>query len=147
MPYSSWAGQAGQRRADQAAAQGREEERKRQEAAQCGNAFQPLLTALRELDSRLDIGLNYSEYNERVGDVKVVYDQAVGQGEGGGFDCVSSVGLPLENALQQYARASQSWSKCSTTSTARMTMVNRASSRAGRAQAIMFSKPKTRWKG
>lgn len=68
-------------------------------------------SAVEELDSRLSVGLSYSDYATEVADVRVAYDQT-------DFDaledieCMQGVGLPLERALNQFVRAANVWDEC-----------------------------------
>jgi hypothetical protein len=78
--------------------------------AACDRALGPLLKQLRELDSRLDVGLNYDEYTTEVGDIRVVYDSVVEQAEDPA--CLTSVGIPAEEALNEYAKAAGKWGDC-----------------------------------
>jgi hypothetical protein len=79
----------------------------------CQSQAGGLVKALGELNSRLNIGLNYSEYADKVADVRVAYDDAgFGDVETEDFDCISGVGLPAEKALNTYAAAYRTWNKC-----------------------------------
>ena len=93
-----------------------EEERARKEAQaeadKCNNQLAGLLEEAQELDSRLSVGIQNVEYGQAVGDVRVEYDQVPFQALG--IDCVSEVGLPLENALKSYAKAGDVWNGCIT---------------------------------
>jgi hypothetical protein len=69
-----------------------------------------LLSALQELDSRLNVGLNLDEYGDYVGDAQVAYDRL-------DFDriegiCLISVAVHLEDALNQYITAVNKWNDC-----------------------------------
>lgn len=44
--------------------------------AACEERIQPFYDALRDVDSRLDVGLNKAAYSEKLGDIRVVYDVA-----------------------------------------------------------------------
>jgi hypothetical protein len=72
------------------------------------------LQRTRALDSRLDVGLSYDEYGDKVADLKVAYDNVDfdAAGTDGSFACLSSVGVPLENALNQYMAAYRTWDAC-----------------------------------
>jgi hypothetical protein len=78
--------------------------------AKCKQAVGPLLAELHELDSRLDVGLNYDEYTDKVGDISVAYDGAAA--DIGGAECLAGVGVPAERALNQYVKASNVWGDC-----------------------------------
>lgn len=69
--------------------------------------IEPLMTALTEVDARLNVGLNYADYGEMIGDVAVAYagvdiDVLV---EFGGLE----VGAKLEAAYNTYNDAAQLW--------------------------------------
>jgi hypothetical protein len=76
----------------------------------CKQEVAPLMNQLHEIDSRLDVGLNYDEYTNKVGDVRVAYDRV--SGAIGGPECLAGVGIPAENALNQYVKASNIWGDC-----------------------------------
>jgi hypothetical protein len=77
----------------------------------CQEQMGELLDSLTELDSRLDIGLNYDEYTDSVGDIRAQYDQ-VPFDEANDPTCLTSVGLPAEQALNHYAKATRVWDSC-----------------------------------
>ncbi len=84
-----------------------------QAATACRDRFGDLLAELHQLDSRLSIGLNFTSYSERVGDARVAYDEAVADAsEDDGLDCLTTVGLPMEKALNKYASAYNIWNDC-----------------------------------
>ena len=97
-----------------AAAKKKRERRKAASAAlACKTNMAPLLDELKELDSRLDVGLNYEAYGTALGDVKVAYDEVeFEEAKPEDLDCLTDVGLPLERAFQQYASAGSTWDKC-----------------------------------
>lgn len=76
----------------------------------CRDELQPLLEALQELGSRLNVGVSLDEYGDYVGDVAVAYDR---------FDvealsphCLAEVAVPLEKAYRKYAKGAQAWDHC-----------------------------------
>jgi hypothetical protein len=76
----------------------------------CADQIGDFVEQLQELDSRLDIGLNFESYSTKVSDAKVVYDQIP-------FDemsqeCVRQVGVPAENAFNAYVKAYNIWNNC-----------------------------------
>ena len=81
------------------------------EAKLCLKQIGSLADKLAEIDSRLDIGLNYTAYSEKVADAKVAYDK---------IDFAAAIALPscrrpailLERALNQYVAAYRVWNKC-----------------------------------
>lgn len=106
--------------AEKAAAEAEEREREAAaaEAAQkaqeeydgCVRELDPLLNALSEVDARLDVGLSYDEYSDKVGDASVAYSRiAFRELEP---DCVSRVGVALENALNKYSAVASDWNDC-----------------------------------
>jgi len=78
----------------------------------CTTATADLMAKLKDLNSRLNIGLNYQDYGEKLGDVQVAYDGSIDAIVDMGGDCVMTVGGPLENAFNQYIQVKNIWSKC-----------------------------------
>jgi hypothetical protein len=78
--------------------------------AQCEAALGEFVDALSELDSRLAVGMQFSEYIQAVGDVRVVYDRVVFSELD--IECVTDVGVPAERALNLYVQASNLWNNC-----------------------------------
>jgi hypothetical protein len=73
-----------------------------------------LVDALDELDARLDVGLNFSDYSERVGDVSVAYNRVDFEAVGGyGSSCLATAIL-LEEAFNKYIGAKNRWNDCIT---------------------------------
>lgn len=78
----------------------------------CADELEGLLESLEELDGRLDVGLTYVAYGERVGDVSVAYNRVDLEAvKGMGLDCVST-GALLENAFNEYIKAHNAWRDC-----------------------------------
>ena len=115
-------------KAERAAAQARAEQQERDKkrralekqareaedtAATCKEEMGPLVDALGELDSRLNVGLNYDEYTDQVGDLRVEYDRVdFGGSDPKQLDCLTTVGLPAEEAMNEYAKAAGTWDEC-----------------------------------
>lgn len=76
----------------------------------CADQITPLVEALQDLNSRLNIGLTYADYGERVGDVRVLYDRI--HFATLGPNCVNKVGIPAEDAMNDYIKAYQTWNAC-----------------------------------
>lgn len=99
-----------------AAAAKRERARDLKAFEACDAQFSDLLDSLSALGSRLDVGLSYSQYGDKVGDVKVKYDEAFASlptdGSKGTISCLGDVGVPAEKSLNSYIKASNTWSKC-----------------------------------
>lgn len=83
-------------------------------AQSCVDTTKPLVSALKNLNSRLDVGLNYNEYTNKVGDVKVAYDNADFANMKGvrALPCLKDVAVPAEKAFNQHAKAASAWSNC-----------------------------------
>jgi hypothetical protein len=79
---------------------------------ECEAAVGDLLDSLRELDSRLDVGMNYEEYNNRLGDVSVAYDRSVDNLQSLQSEQCLDVGTEAEDAFNAYIKASNIWDKC-----------------------------------
>ena len=80
------------------------------DSAECQQQLGGLMKALKEIDSRLDVGLTQSELNGYVGDASVEYDRA----RFGSLPttCTLTVGVPLENALNNYIKSNNRWNSC-----------------------------------
>lgn len=97
----------------QAEAEAREAERKaaeHKEWQQCVSATEELHEALRQVDSRLNVGLNVGELSDRLGDVSVAYDSL--DFEAMEAKCTLNVGIALEDALNQYIKSLNRWERC-----------------------------------
>jgi hypothetical protein len=96
----------------QVAAQQRQAAKIKAEAeyAKCKSDLGPLVTSLSDLDSRLGVGLSYSEYTNKVGDVKVAYDNVPFKSLD--VACVGGVGIPAEKSFNQHAKAATLWGNC-----------------------------------
>ena len=95
------------------AAQKRQAAREAAEAAEaCATIMSPLVDALRELDSRLGVGLSYARYGDELGDARVVYDRVDADEVDNLGDCLTDVGVPAEKAFNEYVKAANTWGKC-----------------------------------
>ena len=80
------------------------------DSAECQQQLGELNKALKEIDSRLDVGLTQSELNGFVGDASVEYDRVrFGSLPG---TCTLTVGVQLENALNNYIKSNNRWNSC-----------------------------------
>ena len=79
-------------------------------SSDCVAAMTPLVSGLEDLDSRLSVGLNFAAYSTAVADLRVLYDRI--KVANLDPDCVSLVGVPAENALNDYTAAYTIWNKC-----------------------------------
>jgi hypothetical protein len=80
-----------------------------QQHAKCKADIGPFLTALKDLNSRLDVGLSFQAYSDQVGNVKVAYDRVPFKQLS--LPCLK-VGGPAEGALNAYISAYSVWNKC-----------------------------------
>jgi hypothetical protein len=78
----------------------------------CQELVGPLLDTLGQLDSRLDVGLTYAEYGDAVADANVEYDRLDIDALGEEYECITTVGAPLEDALNAYFDAYTVWDDC-----------------------------------
>jgi hypothetical protein len=78
---------------------------------QCAAAVKPLRDALAQIDSRLDVGLNYDDYGDRLGDVQVAYDAVVPKLDSVDPKCFG-VAVPLESSLNAYNKVLNVWGDC-----------------------------------
>lgn len=90
-----------------------EEQLKARRYRACSNMNSGLIKALKQVDSRLAVGLDYSEYGDRLGDARVEYDNAVSIAEDGiAQPCLQKVGTLLEDAFDRYADVLTLWGDC-----------------------------------
>lgn len=77
---------------------------------ECIRQIGPLVSTLEDLNSRLAVGLSFSDYSTRVGDVRVAYDRI----DANKLDslCISLVGKPGEDAFNAYVTAYNTWNDC-----------------------------------
>jgi hypothetical protein len=88
-----------------------------------------LFDALSGLNSRLSVGMNFSDYSSKLGDAKVAYDDLpISSLE---QSCISAAGVPLEDALNAYITAYNTWNACISSAT---TCNNDANTKALQAQ-------------
>jgi hypothetical protein len=77
---------------------------------QCETQLGGFLEALEELDARLEVGLTYAEYSQELGSIQVAYNRLpINE-----LDprCLGRVGLPSENAFQEFTAAGEAWDEC-----------------------------------
>jgi hypothetical protein len=79
-------------------------------AADCRRDLGRWLRTLNDIDSRLSIGMSQSEYSAALGDVQIAYDRI--DFDQIDVDCISEVGVPAENAFNQYVKANNRWDAC-----------------------------------
>jgi hypothetical protein len=80
------------------------------DATACEKKLGRFIEELQEIDSRLAVGLSYDEYGSFVADARVEYDKI-------NFnsvtpECLFKVGVPAENALNDYVKAFKVWDRC-----------------------------------
>jgi hypothetical protein len=76
----------------------------------CKKTIGDLIDSEAELSSRLDVGLNLSQYSKQVGDVSVAYNKIDFEDLNG--DCLTNVGLPAEQALNGFNKLGRKWNAC-----------------------------------
>lgn len=79
----------------------------------CDGDVDSFIRSLRVLDSRLNVGLTYPQYRDRLGDISVSYDDAVSVIEQGDVDgrCLT-VAIRGEKAFNLYIKAQNVWNRC-----------------------------------
>lgn len=81
-----------------------------QEGELCEEQLGQFLESLEDLNGRLQVGVNYNQYFEYVGDASAAYNQIpFKQLE---YKCLNKVGLPSENALNAYVEGAGVWEEC-----------------------------------
>ena len=76
----------------------------------CPKSIVRFVNALQELDSRLDVGLTFAAYGDKVGDASVAYDRIPFKKLD--LECTLRVGVPAERALNLYIEANNIWNDC-----------------------------------
>jgi hypothetical protein len=86
------------------------------QVAACKRAVGPLLRAESQVDDRLNVGIQFSDYTSRLGDISVAYSHAVTALKAGVIpqSCINRVGLPLQRAFNDYRAAGNVWNHCIT---------------------------------
>lgn len=81
-------------------------------SAECAAELEDFRDALDEMDGRLDVGLNYADYGERLGDISVALNRTDVEGVSEfGLACVE-VALLLNEAFLAYIDAHDTWRDC-----------------------------------
>jgi hypothetical protein len=75
----------------------------------CEAVIGDFLNSLHELDSRLDVGLNYEQYGQALGDVSVEYNKL--NVDEIPAECIDAA-ADGEAAFNAYVKASNIWNKC-----------------------------------
>lgn len=75
----------------------------------CEQSMAPFRSTLKDLDGRLDIGLNYLDYSQQVSNAAALHNQIDFDAS---IDCLTKVGLPLEKALRHHSNAYDTWQEC-----------------------------------
>jgi hypothetical protein len=78
---------------------------------ECRKQGEPFLTQLKEIDSRLSVGLTQTELNDHLGDARVAYDRM--QTKQLPLNCLRALAL-LEGAFNAYVRSNNRWNNCIT---------------------------------
>lgn len=78
----------------------------------CFTQLGPLYTAESDLSGRLDVGITEPNYQVKLGDVSVAYNGL--RLTGLSSNCLSKIGVPLEDAFKAYTTAGTLWNDCIT---------------------------------
>lgn len=79
------------------------------EFATCKAQIGPLIHTLADLNGHLEVGMNYSEYTQRVGNVQVAYNEIPFKSLS--LRCLRA-GSQAEKALNDHLAASSYWNEC-----------------------------------
>ena len=77
--------------------------------ANCKTQTAPVFTAIQDLNSHLEVGMNQDDYSNAVGDTKAVFDRL--QADKIPSGCVKVV-ASLDRAMRWYSNASSEWNDC-----------------------------------
>lgn len=79
-------------------------------AVTCRQQVGGLLRALRDTESRLNVGMNFADYGDQVGEISIGYDKVpISRME---FNCVGGPGVAGEKAFNAYRSAYDTWNDC-----------------------------------
>lgn len=98
-----------------ASAEAEAEEAAEREAAQdaqtdCQTQLGDLLSSLKQINGRLDVGLTNADLGSRLGDVAVAYNDIPFKKLSP--TCIQRVGVPLEAAYNEYNKSHNKWDAC-----------------------------------
>ena len=79
-------------------------------AVECPPGVVSFVNALTQLEGRLDVGLSLTEYRRYLTAATVAYDRISWHTTP--LECVKSVGVPAEKALNAYGKGFTSWQQC-----------------------------------
>ena len=80
----------------------------------CETTISEFKTAVEAVDSKLNVGLVQSDFNNALGDARVAYDQLDTETILSDDYCISDVLGPLEDAFNIYVKSNTKWNKCIT---------------------------------
>ena len=79
-------------------------------ATDCHSLLGDFLAALTELDTQVSAGLQFEDYGQQVGDIRVTFERI--ETSYVESDCLTAVQLPAERALNRYVEAYNIWNNC-----------------------------------
>jgi len=79
---------------------------------QCVAQLQPFIDALNQVNSRLEVGLNYSDYGDRLGDAQVAYDKIQVDGLADISPKCLDAAAKLEHSYNEFLKVKNVWSAC-----------------------------------
>lgn len=80
----------------------------------CESAVGDFKKEIEALNSKLSVGMSQGDFNDALGDVKVVYDQIDIDSLANDEYCLDKVAKPLEDAFNNYVKSNNTWNKCIT---------------------------------
>jgi hypothetical protein len=79
-------------------------------ATDCHSLLGDFLAALTQLDSRVSAGLQFEDYGQQVAGIRVTFERI--ETSSVESDCLTTVQLPAERALNRYVEAYNIWNNC-----------------------------------
>jgi len=114
---------------------GSKEEQAAKDKQACQAAIGQFVTALQDLDGRLDVGIAYTDYGSKVGDIAAAHARIDTSAEAlQNEDCLN-IATEGESALQSYAKANEIWTHC----------VQRAGTDPNCARPLMLRRLREQW--
>jgi hypothetical protein len=76
----------------------------------CPSAYTAVTNALANMEAQLQVGLNFNQYESLLVRVRTAYNlEPVNRAS---LACLNGVGIPTEQAMNDYIEASNSWAVC-----------------------------------
>jgi hypothetical protein len=79
-------------------------------ATLCPSPYASMVKTLTAMEAQVQVGVNYSRYENLLVKVRTAYDRL--PTNTASLACLNAVGIPSEQAMNNYIQASNSWNAC-----------------------------------